>query len=232
MPTALIMERLFAYFDVEKSEKDMLLSAVQQWALTEGYSSILIELGKLDLVEPAPDPIADIPHVNPVTKKDMGQLPVSFCSPSSHEVSLIYRSFLSLIYQWQKTKKSSESEDANAATPFNLTNLRSNMADLISARRHLVSDPLSRQKLIEESAVEDAKDRLQHEFSRLEQQGLANLPITRKKSIQKWMWEWHNELTPRLEAEIEAVLASEEKARGACFVSFPQLPLIPYMLTN
>lgn len=71
-----IIERTFAYFDVPKTERDFLLSNVQQWAATEGHTSILVELGKLELTEPIPDPIADIPLVNPVQTKDMGSFPV------------------------------------------------------------------------------------------------------------------------------------------------------------
>lgn len=116
--------------------------------------------------------------------------------------------------QWQQRKKGSSTDSEEGETPFNLDNLRSSMAQLIGARLHL-EDPLSRQKLVEESAVEDARERLEHEFQRLEAQGLANLSLTKKKSIRKWMWEWYSALTPRLEKDIKAIITNEEKARGA-----------------
>src|SRR6266852_1846401 len=116
--------------------------------------------------------------------------------------------------QWQQRKKGSCTDSEEGETPFNLDNLRSSMAQLIGARLHL-EDPLSRQKLVEESAVEDARERLEHEFQRLEAQGLANLSLTKKKSIRKWMWEWYSALTPRLEKDIKAIITNEEKARGA-----------------
>jgi hypothetical protein len=117
--------------------------------------------------------------------------------------------------QWQQRKKGPSPDSEEGETPFNLDNLRSSMAQLIGARQHLLDDPLSRQKLVEESAVEDARERLEHEFQRLEAQGLANLSLTKKKSIRKWIWEWYSKLTPRLEKDIKAIITSEEKARGA-----------------
>lgn len=116
--------------------------------------------------------------------------------------------------------------DSEEKTPFNLLNLRANMTELIAARQHLLTNPLSRQKLVEESAIEDARDRLEHGFERLEQQGLGNINLTKKKSIQKWMWEWHNALIPRLEEEIKAVLAHEEKIRREYWASFFHRPLV------
>lgn len=121
--------------------------------------------------------------------------------------------------QWQQPKKESGPDSEEGETPFNLDNLRSSMAQLIGARRHLLEDPLSRQKLVEESAVEDARERLEHEFQRLEAQGLANLSLTKKKSIRKWMWEWYSALTPRLERDIKTIITNEEKARGVYLTS-------------
>ena len=88
------------------------------------------------------------------------------------------------------------------------------MSHLIDARKHLADDPLSRQKLVEEGAVEDAKERLEHEFTRLEAQGLANIPgMKNSRSMQKWMWEWYLKLVPRIEEAIGAIVENE-KAGG------------------
>lgn len=70
------VERVLAYFDVVGTEQNLLISNVQQWAVTEGHTVVLVDLGKFSKREPSEDPMADFPLVNPVQKKDMGSLPV------------------------------------------------------------------------------------------------------------------------------------------------------------
>jgi hypothetical protein len=77
------VERVFAYFDVLGTEQSFLISSVQQWAVAEGHAAVLVDLGKFSKREPSEDPMADIPLVNPVQKKDMGSLPVRDFNPVS-----------------------------------------------------------------------------------------------------------------------------------------------------
>lgn len=70
------VQRLFAYFDIPAEERTYLLSQVQQWAVSQGHASVLVELSKLSIKEPAEDPIAGIPMVNPVKKQSIS-MPVS-----------------------------------------------------------------------------------------------------------------------------------------------------------
>ena len=71
------VERVFAYFEVAGTEQDFLISNVQQWAVTGGHTSILVDVGRFSTQGPSEDPMVGIPLVNPVQKKDMGSLPVS-----------------------------------------------------------------------------------------------------------------------------------------------------------
>ncbi|KAG1773841.1 hypothetical protein EDD22DRAFT_841721 [Suillus occidentalis] len=74
--------------------------------------------------------------------------------------------------------------------PFNLNNLRNHLAQVTLARRVLPEDLASRQKLLEESVYDVAVERLH---------------------LQKWMWDWHQKLKTRLEAEIRDIITAEEK---------------------
>lgn len=81
------VERVFAYFEVSGTEQDFLISNVQQWAVTGGHTSVLVDVGRFSKQGPSEDPMVGIPLVNPVQKKDMGSLPVSefeFCTLSHY----------------------------------------------------------------------------------------------------------------------------------------------------
>ncbi|KAF8317988.1 DNA/RNA polymerase [Clavulina sp. PMI_390] len=115
-------------------------------------------------------------------------------------------------------------------TPYNLDALRTSMAELISTRRHLADDPISRQKLVEESAVDDARNRLNHQLQQLDERGLSSVSVMNsKKSIQKWMWDWYEALTPRIEEEIKAIIASEEQTRGIKMTGTDRLNVGPFL---
>jgi len=78
------VERVFAYFEVADTERNFLVSNVQQWAVTEGHTSVLVDIGRFSKQEPPEDPMVGIPLVNPVQKKDMGSLPVREFHTISH----------------------------------------------------------------------------------------------------------------------------------------------------
>jgi DNA-directed RNA polymerase len=94
--------------------------------------------------------------------------------------------------------------------PFNLNNLRSHLAQVTLARRVLPEDLASRQKLLEESVYDVAVERLRHEAKLFDELGLGNRELQRA-DLQKWMWDWHQKLKKRLEAEIQEIIAAEAK---------------------
>jgi len=82
------VERVFAYFEVADTERNFLISNVQQWAVIEGHTSVLVDIGRFSKQEPPEDPMVGIPLVNPVQKKDMGSLPVrEFHIISHHKIA-------------------------------------------------------------------------------------------------------------------------------------------------
>ena len=99
----------------------------------------------------------------------------------------------------------SELDHEEQSSGFNLDTLRSNLDEVLAARRALPQDAASRQRLLEMSAVDAAAARMKHDAERLEAQGLKSATATRKASLRRWMWEWYEALHPRIEAEITAI---------------------------
>jgi DNA-directed RNA polymerase len=95
--------------------------------------------------------------------------------------------------------------------PFNLSNLRKHLAQVTLARRVLPEDLASRQKLLEESVYDVAVERLRHEAKLFDDLGLGGRELQRA-DLQKWMWDWHQKLKTRLEAEIKEIVVAEAKA--------------------
>lgn len=94
--------------------------------------------------------------------------------------------------------------------PFNLNNLRNHLAQVTLARRILPEDLASRQKLLEESVYDVAVERLRHEAKLFDELGLGNREL-HHADLQKWMWDWHQKLKTRLEAEIKHIITAEAK---------------------
>jgi len=98
-----------------------------------------------------------------------------------------------------------------------LDNLRKHLAQVALARRALPEDVASRQKLLEESVYDVAVERLKHQSSIFEALGLDNQGLM-TAVLQRWMWEWHQKLQPRLEAEIKSIIEHEKYLREfTCF---------------
>ncbi|EIW76844.1 DNA/RNA polymerase [Coniophora puteana RWD-64-598 SS2] len=95
--------------------------------------------------------------------------------------------------------------------PFNLDNLRKHLTQVALARRVLPEDVASRQKLLEDSAIDVAIARLQHEAKLLDDLEIGN-PRLNKPKLRQWMWEWHTRLTARLTAEVREVVDAERQA--------------------
>lgn len=102
---------------------------------------------------------------------------------------------------------------AQEEVPFNLSNLRKHLAQVTLARRILPEDLASRQKLLEESVYDVAVERLRHEAKIFDDLGLGCRELQRA-DLQKWMWDWHQKLKVRLDAEIKDIIAAEAKIGG------------------
>jgi DNA-directed RNA polymerase, mitochondrial len=93
--------------------------------------------------------------------------------------------------------------------PFNLNNLRKHLAQMALARRVLPEDVAARQKLLEETVYDVAVERWKHQSELFEELGLGNTGL-KQPDLQRWMWDWHQKLRRRLEAEIKDVVAHEK----------------------
>ena len=93
--------------------------------------------------------------------------------------------------------------------PYNLGKLRENMGQIIKGRAELPDDVIQRQKLLEETAYDNALARFKHEaevFKQLSIGGNLN-----QRNLQAWMWDWHVSTEPLLQERI-AALVKEENA--------------------
>ncbi|KAF7331179.1 DNA-directed RNA polymerase [Mycena sanguinolenta] len=96
----------------------------------------------------------------------------------------------------------------NGEVPFNLLTLRKHLSRVALARRVLPTDVNARQKLLEDSVYEAAKERLAKQHAVFHELGLDDNSLLRP-DLQRWMWQWHQKLKDRLETEIKAIAANE-----------------------
>ncbi|KAJ7260885.1 hypothetical protein B0H12DRAFT_1106881 [Mycena haematopus] len=92
--------------------------------------------------------------------------------------------------------------------PFNLLTLRKHLNRVALARRVLPTDVNARQKLLEDSVYEAAKERLAKQHAVFDELGLDDNSLLRP-DLQRWMWQWHQKLKDRLETEVKAIAANE-----------------------
>ncbi|KAJ6542761.1 hypothetical protein B0H19DRAFT_957630 [Mycena capillaripes] len=96
----------------------------------------------------------------------------------------------------------------NNEVPFNLATLRKHLARVALARRVLPTDVNARQKLLEDSVYDAAKERLARQHQVFSDLGLDDNSLLRP-DLQRWMWAWHLKLKDRLETEIKDIALSE-----------------------
>src|SRR6202011_1563490 len=102
------------------------------------------------------------------------------------------------------------------------------LAQLQLARRVLPEDVTARQTLLEASVHEVAWERFKHEDAIFKQLGLGN--GLQEKSLQAWMWNWHNALESRLETTVKDITKAEEAPgwkSGKSFKAFGLANLSP-----
>ncbi|KAJ8503283.1 hypothetical protein ONZ45_g10994 [Pleurotus djamor] len=128
-----------------------------------------------------------------------------------------------------KQKKNEGGDDAKTPEiPFNLTNLRNHLADVVLARRVLPSELTARQKLLEESVYDVAVARLKHQAERFAELGI-NSGALNAPDLQKWMWEWHIKLQQRLSAAIKDIVAAETDTTPKRGRTTFNVPLAPFL---
>ncbi|KAG2148047.1 hypothetical protein DEU56DRAFT_869723 [Suillus clintonianus] len=182
-PTAVVADRALA----SSEEASDIIKLLSKSAVDLNLPRVVAELGQAEsLGSHVPDPLEGVPEVKPVTR---------LVTPSEETLD----------------------EDGNVIpaqaqeeVPFNLNNLRNHLAQVTLARRVLPEDLASRQKLLEESVYDVAVERLRHEAKLFDELGLGNRELQRA-DLQKWMWDWHQKLKTRLEAEIQEIIAAEAK---------------------
>ncbi|KAJ7206038.1 DNA/RNA polymerase [Mycena pura] len=99
-------------------------------------------------------------------------------------------------------------KESDRTVPFNLSTLRKHLARVALARRVLPTDVNARQKLLEDSVYDAAKERMARQHEVFERIGIQDNSLL-QPDLQRWMWQWHLLLTERLEKEIKAIATSE-----------------------
>ncbi|KAG1902934.1 uncharacterized protein F5891DRAFT_1276856 [Suillus fuscotomentosus] len=182
-PTAVVADRVLA----SSEEASEIIKLLSKSAVDLNHPRILAELGQAEFLgSHVPDPLEGVPEVKPVLR---------LATPSEE----------TLDENGNVIPAQSEEE-----VPFNLDNLRKHLAQVTLARRVLPEDLASRQKLLEESVYDVAVERLRHEAKLFDELGLGNREL-HHADLQKWMWDWHQKLKTRLEAEIQEIIVAEAK---------------------
>ncbi|KAF9239424.1 hypothetical protein BU15DRAFT_61937 [Melanogaster broomeanus] len=184
-PTDVFSDRVFT----SSAEASQIIRMVSKAAVDMNMSQVVSELGQVEtLGSHISDPLEDVPEVAPVTK----------LTDSSEE----------MVDENGNVIPSA----AKVEVPFNLDNLRKHLAQVRLARRVLSEDVAARQKLLEESVYDVAVERLKHDAEVFEELGMGN-PGLRRPDLQRWMWDWHQRLTSRLETEIAHIIVAERKQK-------------------
>ncbi|KAJ6526584.1 hypothetical protein DFH09DRAFT_1030909 [Mycena vulgaris] len=94
--------------------------------------------------------------------------------------------------------------------PFNLDTLRKHLSRVALAHRVLPTDLNARQKLLENSVYEAARERLAHQSALFDRLNLEGNTLS-QPDLQLWMWRWHCRLKDRLKSEIKVIVTAEKK---------------------
>lgn len=139
------------------------------------------------------------------------------------------------------TKGKAEPEDDR---PLNLSLLQRELSVVRQARKTM-RDHDERQRLLEETALDSARLRLETTSDRLEQIGLRTKgAVSTDGQLQKWMWEWTQKLEKTLAKDLERLvkqrseLAADEAARDLAVLGGPrkdeedqiESSILPYLL--
>ncbi|KAJ7041142.1 DNA/RNA polymerase [Mycena alexandri] len=110
--------------------------------------------------------------------------------------------------------------------PFNLDTLRKHLARVALARRVLPTDVNARQRLLEDSVYDAARERFARQTEVFAKFNLDDQSL-QQADLQRWMWQWHLKLKDRLEDEIRALALEERDVPAAGGKKTPVLA--PYL---
>lgn len=92
--------------------------------------------------------------------------------------------------------------DIESVIPYNLINLKQNLSKVGEAQN---LDAYERQKELELSALETAKESLQVGAEQLGDLNLAGQSALGSKELQGWMWNWYTALSEKLKTDLEVI---------------------------
>ncbi|CAK5271845.1 unnamed protein product [Mycena citricolor] len=103
-------------------------------------------------------------------------------------------------------------KQTDKTVPFNLETLRKHLSRAASARRALPADVNARQKLLEDTVYDAAKERLAKQNEMFNKLGIQDTTLM-QRDLQRWMWQWHLLLKDRLAVEIKEIAMNEAGRR-------------------
>ncbi|TFK47151.1 DNA/RNA polymerase [Heliocybe sulcata] len=163
-------------------EAARITDAILTPAVAQNRERLIAELREAQAIAKYSDPFADVPEAMPVLRRKEPQVAVGEVSPTTDDAMEV---------------------------PFSLDLLRRHLARVKMARQVLPDDVAVRQKVLEDSAIDVARERMVQQVKMLEELGIKD-PALRRHGLQLWMWEWHTKLQERLEAEVNALLIEEQ----------------------
>ncbi|KAI0742483.1 DNA/RNA polymerase [Daedaleopsis nitida] len=184
-PSLVVADRAFT----TSEEAVEAIKALSKAAVEMGLTSVVSELGVVEtLGKPFEDPLADVPEVVPVMK------------PRVHAVMKEDGGVSAIM--------ADESLASQGDVPFNLETLRRHLSEVVFARRVLAEDVALRQKMLEQSVYNVAVERMKHQAEMMDNLGLPSKGL-QSNDLRSWMWQWHQKLQARIEAEIRNVIVDE-----------------------
>ena len=89
----------------------------------------------------------------------------------------------------------------DAEVPFNLETLRRHLSQVVLAHHVLSEDTILWQRLLEQSVLNVADERMKHQAELVDQLGLPKRWM-HSNDLRAWMWKWHQKLEQCIAAEI------------------------------
>ncbi|KAH9476822.1 DNA-directed RNA polymerase, mitochondrial [Psilocybe cubensis] len=114
--------------------------------------------------------------------------------------------------------------DSTGEVPSNISGLRTQLSNLQDTRDLLKSDAYARQRQLESSAYDLAKEQLERQQQAFDEMGLTSSLSINDNVLKRWMWEWHLRLRDRLEKDHAKLNKGEHLFKG------PDRDVEPYLL--
>ncbi|PWN26187.1 DNA/RNA polymerase [Jaminaea rosea] len=107
---------------------------------------------------------------------------------------------------------SGRADAPEGATPFNLDLLRRDLG-IVGQGRATARDNEERQRWLEESAIDSARQHLEALSKQLASIGVqSTMTLTQDRQLQLWMWDWNQKLQVALERDVHRILSKAEES--------------------